>query len=410
MELLRRPAPKLIPAPPHGGGDGTSTPRRSRILYVTHDDPSRSDWLHGYYLATAFREQLGNVALFGPPPRRAFDHLRFGARKIVTARLAGTVFNIAFEPPVVRYYAQEIRRVARQVDAALVFCNNPIPVALLGSSTPYVIHTDATVSGLQQLGYYLDGTSSRSLRNWLHFDRAAVLSAAAVFFSSEWAAGCAIDDYGADPAKVYVVPQGANLDVPPVDEDTIDRGPGEVCRLLFYGSDWTRKGGEVAYETLKALERRGVPALLRICGPGTLPDGLAQDTSVEFVPRVDKNDPVGAAKLFDLFRHTDFVVLPTRADCTPVAISEAAVFGVPSVASDVGGIPSMIDQGVNGYTLPLHSSADDYAAVISRVFGDDQAFRRLRREARRNYLERLNWGVAVREIEAALLERGLIQV
>ena len=48
---------------------------------------------------------------------------------------------------------------------------------------------------------------------------------------------------------------------------------------------------------------------------------------------------------FDLF------VFPTRADYSPYAVIEAMAAGVPVVATRVGAIPEMIEDGVDGFLL-----------------------------------------------------------
>ena len=46
------------------------------------------------------------------------------------------------------------------------------------------------------------------------------------------------------------------------------------------------------------------------------------------------------------------MLLPTRADTGPVAAKEAAVAGVPLVASAIGGVPDYVTSGRNGITFP----------------------------------------------------------
>ena len=60
------------------------------------------------------------------------------------------------------------------------------------------------------------------------------------------------------------------------------------------------------------------------------------------------NDP----GLQDLFAACDIFVLPTSADCSPVAIMEAMASGLPVVCTRVGGIGEIVDHGVTGYLTP----------------------------------------------------------
>jgi len=60
------------------------------------------------------------------------------------------------------------------------------------------------------------------------------------------------------------------------------------------------------------------------------------------------------------------MLLPTRADTGPVAAKEAAVAGLPLVASAIGGVPDYVTPGRNGLTFPA---------------GDLEAFGRAIREA-----------------------------
>ena len=44
-------------------------------------------------------------------------------------------------------------------------------------------------------------------------------------------------------------------------------------------------------------------------------------------------------------------VLPSRGDCMPQAVIEAIASGLPVVATRVGAIPEMVNDGVNGYLV-----------------------------------------------------------
>jgi glycosyltransferase involved in cell wall biosynthesis len=73
--------------------------------------------------------------------------------------------------------------------------------------------------------------------------------------------------------------------------------------------------------------------------------GIAE--SVDFIGPVDSR-----ATLIELFRSATVFVLPSHAEGFPVALLEAMTLGVPCVASDVGGIPDLLDHGGAGIIVP----------------------------------------------------------
>ena len=99
-----------------------------------------------------------------------------------------------------------------------------------------------------------------------HLERRALKQASLVCYSSQWAADLARTDYGTAPDKLVVIPFGANYPCPPSRAETVRHAPAldGKCRLLFVGVEWVRKGGEIAYATMEALQRLGVPTTLRV--------------------------------------------------------------------------------------------------------------------------------------------------
>ena len=59
------------------------------------------------------------------------------------------------------------------------------------------------------------------------------------------------------------------------------------------------------------------------------------------------------------------MLMPTRADTGPMAVKEAALAGVPVVASDVGGIPDYILPGQNGFLFPVNDVPAFVGAIKS---------------------------------------------
>lgn len=78
----------------------------------------------------------------------------------------------------------------------------------------------------------------------------------------------------------------------------------------------------------------------------------------------------------------DVFVLASDWECMPVAVMEAFALGTPVVATAVGELPAVIDDGVNGLLVP-HGDPERLAAAIERVLADESVRTTLAREGAR---------------------------
>ncbi|WP_291971116.1 glycosyltransferase [Candidatus Symbiopectobacterium sp.] len=117
------------------------------------------------------------------------------------------------------------------------------------------------------------------------------------------------------------------------------------------------KGHDTALAAFAALKQSGHAFRYLIVG-----DGPEYKVINAMIARYGLQDNVlMAGKLFPaaaVYRHADLVLMPSRNESFGMALVEAMYFGVPVMASDVGGIPDVIRHQENGVLLPC----DDVAA------------------------------------------------
>ncbi len=108
-----------------------------------------------------------------------------------------------------------------------------------------------------------------------------------------------------------------------------------------------------------------------------------------------------AGKQHEFSRH-DIFLNTNRVDNMPVSILEASAFGMPIIATSVGGVPYMILDGENGLLVPNEDSAAMASAVI-RLVKEPGLARRLSENAYR-MAERLDWSVVLPQWEHMFLK------
>jgi glycosyltransferase involved in cell wall biosynthesis len=313
-------------------------------------------------------------------------------------RIMKKIYIKDFEPGVLKNYAAQLERALTLISYDLVFSPRTVPIAYLRTEKPIVFWHDATVAGLIDFypGYLR--VCAESIENGNKAEQLALTKCRLAIYSSEWAANTALQNYDVDPAKVKVIPFGANIECTRTLEDIrmqLKEKSFEICKLFFVGKEWERKGGEMALKIASLLNLRRIRTELHVVGcnpPGDLPG---------FVKRhgfISKSSEEGRRFLDDLYSQSHFFLLPTFADCTPVVFSEACSFGLPILTTNVGGIPTVIREGKNGFMFPLDDDPEAYCETIQRLWSSKTDYELLALSTFGEYAERLNWATAGKKV------------
>jgi glycosyltransferase involved in cell wall biosynthesis len=320
------------------------------------------------------------------------QHLRYVfAPKYLLYKRSGLNYRPDREPAVLRQLARQLERRLRHVPVDCIFAPGSHIAAALNSALPIVFCADATFANV--LGSYesFERCAAEFVELGHGLDRRALHNCAAAIYPSEWAAKSAVDQYNADPDKVHVIPFGANVETPARAEvqSWIFGKSFEELRLLFIGREWHRKGGDIVLAACDVLSRRQVRLRVDLVGIRRGPNGTP--SFAKFHGLLDKNRPQDRHRLSNLLKRAHFLFVPSRAENYGMVYCEAAAFGLPSIATAVGGVPTIVRNGETGFLLPAGSAPAAYADTIESCLADPQVYVGCALRARHDFEARLNW-------------------
>lgn len=150
----------------------------------------------------------------------------------------------------------------------------------------------------------------------------------------------------------------------------------DIPFVLFVGRIQSLKGPDVAIRALAALGRPD--AQLAIVGGSSGSNGDVQSSEAHaLVDELGLHDQVQFIEpkphhiLSTWYRAADIVLVPSRSESFGLVALEAAACGVPVVASAVGGLVSLVDDGETGYLIEGRKPAD-YADAMRTILNDSE--------------------------------------
>lgn len=375
-----------------------------KIAYVTTYDAQTlgpDTWRSGYYIAKALQAQDCSITYIGPLEQKYVTHTRM--KSFFYRFFRNKRYLYEREPRVLRDYAQQTaRKIPEDVD--VVLSPGTVPIAFLDTSKPVVFWADATFASMVDFFPEFSNLCNETLRNGNMIEQTALQRCRLAIYSSDWAAQTARDYYEVDEAKVSVIPFGANIDCECSADEVdrvIDERPTDVCKLIWVGIDWLRKGGDIAVAVAKELNDSGLRTELTIVGCKPVIQ-TPLPSYAKAVGYINTATSQGLARMSTLYRASHFLILPTRADCEPNVLREANAFGVPSIATDIGGLRTVIQDGVNGFLVPANASPQEYCDYISYQYCAQDEYKKLALSSFNKYQLVHNWRVAAKELRDML--------
>ncbi len=313
------------------------------------------------------------------------------------------------EPIVCKNYASQVAQKLANSDIEIVLSpEGATPTAHLECRQPLIIWIDTILAELINFYPYLSNLCQETKNNIYAMEKAALEKCQLLIVTSDWAVETVVKTYGIESSKIQVIPRGANLELQPnrsiEDINNLIKSRGtKPVKLLFSGVDWQRKGGNIALEVAKKLNELGLDTELIVIGC----QPISEEPLPSFVKPlgyIDKSKSEGLSRMCQLIGESHFLILPVQADINPNVLLEANAFGVPCLATNVAGIPTIIKDDINGKLFAVDGSIDDYCEYIINFLTNYQQYEQLAMSSFNEYLHRLNWSVAGQKAKKLFME------
>lgn len=383
-----------------------------KVAFITSEDPFNRITQSGiaFQMLNALKNNFIQVTPVGPIYKNRYFFLFLRAAKRIIETLSARRYHIGHSLLLSRYYAYMIKKKLKEHDFDLIFAHGvACEIACLKTGLPLIFSSDSTFNQLRDYYSYYTGLSTIAVIESNLLEKKALVNADILIHSSRWAADYVKTYYKVRDKFAFILPMGANIDHAP-DPGVIEQKLTGLksCHLIFIGVDWERKGGGIAFEALIELNKAGIDTHLTICG--CIPPPGFSHPKLKVYPFLNKNIPGDYAIFHDLLIQAHFLIFPSRAECQGVAICEASAYGIPTIGADTGGISGVLENGVNGFLLPMHARGKEYANLIQDVFLNEHAYRRLVIQSREKYEKELNWqawGESVKKITQTQINRSI---
>jgi D-inositol-3-phosphate glycosyltransferase len=190
-----------------------------------------------------------------------------------------------------------------------------------------------------------------------------------------------LEFYGADPNRLCTSPPG-------VDHRLFRPGSKNRARqrlglaagpvVLFVGRIQPIKGVDVAVEAMATIVDRHRDSMLMVVGGPSGPRGVSEMSALRrravelgLAAKIRFVGPVPHGLVPDLYRAADVVIVPSRSESFGLVAAEAQACGTPVVATRIGGLTDVVDDGSTGFLIEGWDP-EDHAEAVLRFLDDPE--------------------------------------
>jgi glycosyltransferase involved in cell wall biosynthesis len=287
------------------------------------------------------------------------------------------------------YIFQQIRRLIRKRLASGNYSFSFQMQSLFDGSVPGIPHflyTDHT--HLENLNYQ-HGNKDLYSQKWIDLEKEIYQHTTLNFVRSSNVGRSMVENYSCPANKVILAYAGSNVNVSEVRSENKDFSSQHI---LFVGIDWERKGGPDLVEAFKLVLHKHPNARLTIVG--AKPELQ--------IPNCSVIGPVPADELDQYYQKAGVFCLPTYQEPFGIVFIEAMTARLPIVATRVGAIPELVQNGLNG-RLVEPGDVQGLANALSELLDDPEMSRRFGERSYQLTRERYSWQAVGKQFRQNIL-------
>ncbi|MCC5661835.1 glycosyltransferase family 4 protein [Nostoc sp. XA010] len=241
---------------------------------------------------------------------------------------------------------------------------------------PYVAYLDYTTALAEKnwssWAYFLTPGHRDS---WFECERLFYSKAKHLFCMNNISKQSLIKDYEIDNTKITVVGSSGDF----LEPLSVKKTFGSK-QILFNGSDFERKGGDLVLSAFEVVRKTIPEATLVFVGKKISHD----------IEGIINPGHVSSTEIHNFFQNTDLVVAPAYCDPFPTFLIEAMNYGVPCVVSAKDGMPEIVENNINGSVIE-QLTPENLANKIIYLLSNPNLLTSMSHLAQRKIEQQFNW-------------------
>ncbi len=188
-------------------------------------------------------------------------------------------------------------------------------------------------------------------RLWQWFFRRVIHSTdGVVALSREWLQLSSI----IPKVKVYILPNAIDVKFyeQALEKHLKETKNGNPLKILYLGYLGIEKGSFDILDSAATINSLGLEMDFDLVGSESTPGELAKlqekRRSAKLEKSVKLNPPAFGKEKLEFFQNADIFIYPSYHEGMPMAVLEAMASGLPIIATNVGGLPDLVQDGING--------------------------------------------------------------